>query len=82
MIFYEDTWAVKSRIEKAIKKYGYAPEHNFWWYQAEIEKKSKNVFVEFKDGTGLLTIVEKEKKKSLYFFKSDSPSFAPNSYYY
>lgn len=67
MIFYEDTLSEQPRIEKAIKKYGYAPEHNFWWYQAQAEKNSRNVFAECKDGSGLLTIEERDKKSVTSF---------------
>ena len=75
MISYEDTIAEQPRIEKAIEKYGYAPEHNFWWYQCQAEKKSKNVYAESKGGTGLLTIEEKDKNKCYVF---SSPMAPPN----
>ena len=73
MIFFEDTAAEQPRIEKAIKKYGYAPEHNFSWYQCQTEKKSKNVFVEFENGAGLLTVEEKEKKECEIFSSPIAP---------
>ncbi len=73
MIFYEDTLSEQPRIEKAIKKYGYAPEHNFWWYQAQTEKKTKNVFAECKDGSGLLTIEERDKKRCYIFSSPIAP---------
>lgn len=63
----------KDMVEKAIGTYGYAAEHNFYWYLAcggEYEsskpapvKKEKNVFVRFKEGFGLLT---KEDKGNVY----------------
>lgn len=74
MVFFEDILAEQSRIEKAIKKYGYAPEHNFWWYCFQAEKDSKNVFVEFDNGTGLLTIEERDKKRNTIF---SSPVASP-----
>ena len=61
MIFFEDTLSERQRIEEAIKKYGYASEHNFWWYQCQANKESKNIFAEYEDGTGLLTIKKKDK---------------------
>ena len=67
MIFYEDTLSEQLRIETAIKKYGYAPEHNFWWYQCQAEEGSKNIFAESKDGSGLFNIEEKNKKGCTVF---------------
>jgi len=73
MIFYENTLAEQPRIEKAIKKYGYAPDHNFWWYQAQLEKESKNVFVGFDDGSGFLTLEERDKKRCYVFSSPVAP---------
>ncbi len=73
MIFFNNTLSEQLRIEKAIEKYGYVPEHNFWWYQYQQEKKSKNVFVEFEDGMGLLTIEEKDIKKCSVFVSPIAP---------
>jgi hypothetical protein len=73
MKFFEDISAEQSRIEKAIKKYGYAPEHNFWWYKSQEGENSKNVYVAFNDGTGLLTIEERDKKKSAIFSSPVAP---------
>jgi hypothetical protein len=67
MVFFENTLAEQRQIEETIKKYGYAPEHNFWWYQFQAEKNSKNVFAAFPDNTGLLTIEERDKKRSYVF---------------
>jgi len=74
--FFENALKEKQRIEKAIKKYGHAPEHNFWWYQAQTDQKSKNVFFECENDKGLLTIEQKSKKRS-YVFSSplSSPSY-------
>lgn len=74
MIFHEDTLSERARIEDAIKKYGYSPEHNFWWYQSQAEENSKSVFAESKDGCGLLTIEEKDKKRCTVF---SSPLASP-----
>ena len=67
MRFFENILAEQERIEKVIKKYGYAPEHNFWWYLAQADKKQRNVFAECDDGSGLLTIEERDKKKCTIF---------------
>lgn len=73
MNFFGDILAEQPRIEKAIKKYGYAPEHNFWWYQFQAEKNSKNVYVACDDGMGLLTIEERDKKRSTIFSSPIAP---------
>ncbi len=73
MIFFEDTLAKQPHIEKTIKKYGYAPEHNFWWYQAQAEKKIKNVFVEFEDGAGLFTVEDIETTEHSIFSSPLAP---------
>jgi hypothetical protein len=73
MNFFEDILTEKPRIERAIKKYGYAPEHNFWWYKSQAEKNSKNIYVGFDDGTGLLTIEERDKKRSAIFSSPIAP---------
>lgn len=67
MKFFENTLAEQPRIEEAIKRYGYAPEHNFWWYQFQPDEDSKNVFVEFDKGAGLFTIERKDKKNCIVF---------------
>jgi len=73
MNFFENILAEQSRIEEAIKKYGYAPEHHFWWYKSQAEENSKNVYVEFDDGAGLLTIEERDKKRTAIFSSPIAP---------
>jgi len=73
MIFFDDTSQERPRIEKCIKKFGYAPEHNFEWYQCQPKNLEKNVFVEFKDGSGLLTIETPDKKESCVFSDPIAP---------
>lgn len=80
MEFFEDTTAEQPRIEETIKKYGYAPEHNFYWYQFQAEEGSlpagrhgRNVFVTGDDGAGLLTIEEREKKRVFIFSSPIAP---------
>lgn len=73
MIFSEDILAQRPRIEETIKKYGYAPEHNFWWYYFQAEKNSKNIFVAFDNGTGLMTIEEEDKKRVTVFSSPIAP---------
>ena len=73
MEFFENITAEQPRIEKAIKKYGYAPEHNFYWYQFQAEEGSKNVFVDSGGNTGLLTIEESEKKRVFVFSSPIAP---------
>jgi hypothetical protein len=48
MEFFDDTVAAKPLIEKTIQKYGYAPEHNYYWYQYYqyyYNPPQKNIFV-------------------------------------
>ncbi len=73
MIFLKNILKKQSVIENSIKKYGYAPEHNFWWYHFQSNKDFKNVFVSFSDGSGLFTIEEREKKKSVVFSSPIAP---------
>ncbi len=68
MNFLENVLEEKNKIEEIIKRYGYAPEHNFWWYCFNGDKDSKNVFVE-SGGAGLFTIEERDKKQ-VYVFSS------------
>ena len=73
MTFLEDTISERGRIEKAIEKYGYAPEHNFEWYQCQPEKGDKTVFVEFEDGSGLMTLEDTDKKIGSVFSSPIAP---------
>jgi len=73
MIFWEDTTKERQRIENAIKKYGYAPEHNFEWYQCQLENGDKNVFLEFENGAGLLTTETPAKKECVVFSSPVAP---------
>lgn len=73
MKIFRDTAIEQPRIEKAIKKYGYAPEHNFWWYQAQADENSKNVYVEFNNDEGLFTIEETNKKRITIFSSPIAP---------
>lgn len=60
MKFFDDTLAVRPLIEETIKRFGYAPEHNFDWYQFSAEKTDKNIFAADDHGGGLLTMVGKK----------------------
>lgn len=62
MKFYDDVAAIQPLIEKTIAKFGYSPEHNFYWYKfcSDARKGEKNVFVFTEQGEGLLTVVEKK----------------------
>jgi hypothetical protein len=46
--FFEDTIAAQPVIETAIQRFGFAPEHNYWWYQYYqhyYHPPQKNIFV-------------------------------------
>jgi hypothetical protein len=60
MRFFDDTISQRPLIEETIKRFGYAPEHNFDWYQFSAEKTEKNIFVTDEYGGGLLTMVGKD----------------------
>ncbi len=57
--FYEDVITARPLIEKAIQKFGYAPEHNFDWYRFCTEDDEKNIFIMDDYGCGLFTMVNK-----------------------
>ena len=67
MKFISDIEKNKSLICSSIKKYGYAPEHNFEWYKIQKQGGAKSIFVLSKDKTGLLTIEDGLKKTATVF---------------
>lgn len=71
MQFFEDTVAARPLIEETIRRFGYAPEHHFDWYQFSAEKTDKNIFVADDCGGGLLTMVG--KKLALVFSSPIAP---------
>ncbi len=73
MNFFENILTERPLIEKAIKKYGYTPEHHFWWYYCQEGEGQKDVYVAFSDGSGLLTIEERDKKISTVFSSPVAP---------
>jgi hypothetical protein len=65
---YSDISGERSRIEQAIKKYGYAPEHHFDWYQYCRDAADENIFVE--SDRGALLTVKSNLGKEYYVFSS------------
>src|SRR3989338_7770 len=62
MNFYENIEAERERIQRCISKYGHTSDHNLDWYSDSIiEVEAEPVFVEFDDGTGLLTHRDSDK---------------------
>ena len=56
MKFYENIEAERERIQKCISRFGWTSDHNLDWYSCCMDNKDgKPVFIEFDDGTGLLT---------------------------
>jgi len=56
MNFYEDINIERERIQNCIRKFGWTSDHNLDWFaDCIISKDGRPVFVEFSDGTGLLT---------------------------
>ena len=59
LTFYDDIVSSRSIIEEAMRKFGYAPEHNYWWYKFSEDGDEKNVFAADVHGGGLMTMVGK-----------------------
>ncbi|PIR41835.1 MAG: hypothetical protein COV30_01430 [Candidatus Yanofskybacteria bacterium CG10_big_fil_rev_8_21_14_0_10_37_15] len=56
MKLYDNIEAERDRIEACIKKYGWTSDHNIdWFVDSVITSEGKPIFVEFDDGSGLLT---------------------------
>ena len=56
MQFYDDIKSERGRIESCIKKFGRTSDHNLdWWLCALITPDAVPVFVQWPDGSGLLT---------------------------
>src|SRR3989344_371054 len=56
MKFYENVEAERDRIQNCIQKFGWTSDHNLDWYSGCMNSKDgQPVFVEFDDGTGILT---------------------------
>lgn len=76
MKFFEDTVAARPIVEAAIKKFGCAPEHNYWWYQYYqhyYHPPQRNIFVAAENGA-LLTAYDEQDNN--YFVVFD-PMAAP-----
>jgi DNA-dependent RNA polymerase auxiliary subunit epsilon len=61
--FYNDIDKSQEFIEEIIKKFGYATEHNFYWYRDYIDKDEKGVFVTDDNGEGLLTMASDDEAR-------------------
>lgn len=55
MKIYEDINTERDRIQACINKFGWTSDHNLDWYLDSVAEEAIPVFVEFDDGTGLLT---------------------------
>jgi len=56
MKFYENIETERGQIESSIKKFGHTSDHNLdWWACSIISPDGVPVFVEWPDGSGLLT---------------------------
>src|SRR6185369_13988173 len=61
MEIIEDSNSFRLLVEKAIAKFGYAPEHNLEWFLVNAETGEKPIYIHWPDGTGLMTLkAEKE----------------------
>jgi len=69
--FFEDTAHAREHIEVAIRKFGWAPEHNYWWYQYYqhyYHPPQRNIYVE-NDHGGLFTAYD--EKDGAYYVDFD-----------
>lgn len=74
--FFEDTITTRSHIEEAIKKFGWAAEHNYYWYQYYqhyYTPPQKNIFVEGDRGA-LFTAFDEQDKSYFVVFDPMAPS--------
>lgn len=54
--FYEDLEKERARVLKSIERFGWTSDHNLdWWACSIISSDGIPIFVEFEDGSGLLT---------------------------
>jgi hypothetical protein len=67
MRFLEDAVTAQPSIEAAIKKFGYAAEHNYFWYTYYLDPGWRNIFVETDRG-GLFTAYHDRKRTAYVSF--------------
>lgn len=70
MQFYEDTVAERPRIEAAIQKFGWAAEHNFWWYQYYqywYAPTQRTIFAENNHGALCTVFIERNQEYFVMF---------------
>ena len=75
--FYEDTVAEQARIEAAIKKYGWAAEHNFWWYQYYqywYAPTQRTIFAETDRGALFTVYIERNQEYFVVFDPLAAPA--------
>jgi hypothetical protein len=55
--FFDDMASAQPLMEETMRKFGYAPEHNAWWYRFSEDKGEKNIFAVDSHGGALMTMV-------------------------
>lgn len=68
MEIINDTAAARNEIEEAIRKNGFAPEHNYGYYQWLEEAGRENVFIRFPGRRGILS--QYNSKINTWYFVS------------
>ena len=68
MEIINDIVSARNEIEEAIRKNGFAPEHNYWYYQWLEEAGRENVFIRFPGKRGILS--QYNSKISTWYFVS------------
>jgi hypothetical protein len=61
----EDVYANKDLILRCIEKFGYAPEHNFWYFLNLESKDDKCLFFNFENDFGLMAQAYKDNTSML-----------------
>lgn len=67
MKFFEDIDAAQPLIEEKIGKFGYAAEHNFYWYRYYCEPEYRNIFVTTDRGALFTSFREHKQEYSVVF---------------
>ena len=68
MELINETLNARAEIEECIRRNGFAPEHNYGYYQWLEESGKKNIFLKFSDKSGILA--QYKSKVSTWYFIS------------
>ena len=77
MKFHENTLAEQARIESAITRWGWAAEHNFWWYQYYqywYAPTQRTIFAEADRGALFTVFIERSQEYFVVFDPLAAPA--------